>query len=199
MPTSSHSDGMPPPGDRRADRSTLPRWHQEPDQPAAPEGNPLRLRFPQDGQTLVNDALRGAIVFDNARIKDPILVRSNGTPLYHLASMTDDHNMSITHVVRGEDLADNTPRQILLQRALGVPTPHHRHTPLVLAPDGEKLRKQHGAQPLDLSHPLDALGQAASHLGLAPAQTDVATALAGWVRAWSAAAPAHPATRPGQA
>jgi glutamyl-Q tRNA(Asp) synthetase len=99
-----------------------------------------------------------------------------------LAVVVDDAAQGITHVVRGVDLSDNTARQIVLQKALGLPTPHYRHTPLVMAADGEKLSKQNGAQALDLSNPLAALNAAAAVLGL-PAQSGAVTsALAGWVQ-----------------
>ena len=105
---------------------------------------------------------------------------------YQLAVVVDDADQGVTHVVRGEDLADNTPRQILLQSALGVPTPQYLHTPLVRAADGEKLSKQHGAPPIDDSQPLQALTNAAQVLGL-PSPTGIAgiaDALAFWVKAW---------------
>jgi glutamyl-Q tRNA(Asp) synthetase len=91
-------------------------------------------------------------------------------------------------VVRGEDLADNTARQIVLQRALGLPTPQYLHTPLVLGAHGEKLSKQNGAQALDLSQPLAALNDAAQALGLpsVAAQTDTGTALRIWTDGWRA-------------
>lgn len=103
--------------------------------------------------------------------------------------VVDDAAQSVTHIVRGEDLADNTPRQILLQKALGLPTPAYLHTPLVLDVNGEKLSKQNGAAAVDLSNPLMALNQAAQALGL-PAVADshhisVSDALAHWVQAWS--------------
>ena len=86
-------------------------------------------------------------------VGDFVLLRADGLWAYQLAVVVDDAEQSITHVVRGEDLADNTPRQILLQRALGVPTPVYLHTPLVLAADGQKLSKQNGARALDLGDP----------------------------------------------
>ena len=124
-----------------------------------------------------------------ASVGDFVLRRADGLWAYQLAVVVDDAAQGITHVVRGEDLADNTPRQILLQRALGVATPQYLHTPLVRAPDGEKLSKQHGAPPLDLQQPLLALAAAAAVLGL-PAlaqtkQTSVAQALALWCQAWA--------------
>ena len=132
----------------------------------------------------------GAQQQDVARsVGDFVLRRADGLWAYQLAVVVDDAAQGITHVVRGEDLADNTPRQILLQRALGVATPQYLHTPLVRAPDGEKLSKQHGAPPLDLQQPLRALAAAAAVLGLPPLtqpmQTSVAQALALWSQAWA--------------
>ena len=103
---------------------------------------------------------------------------------YQLAVVVDDAAQGITHIVRGEDLADNTPRQILLQQALGVPTPQYLHTPLVRGPDGDKLSKQNGAQALDLAEPLVALNSAAGVLGLAARHGSCSDALAAWVREW---------------
>ena len=119
-------------------------------------------------------------------VGDFILKRADGLWAYQLAVVVDDAAQGITHIVRGEDLADNTPRQIVLQQALGVPTPHYLHTPLVRAADGEKLSKQNGAQPLDLADPLAALNLAAAMLGLPPAASDAADALRQWVPAWQA-------------
>ena len=96
------------------------------------------------------------------------LKRADGCFTYQLAVVVDDAAQGITHVVRGEDLADNTARQILLQRALNLPTPVYLHTPLVRGANGEKLSKQNGALALDTSHPLQALGTAAQALGLPP-------------------------------
>jgi glutamyl-Q tRNA(Asp) synthetase len=98
-----------------------------------------------------------------------VLRRADGLWAYQLAVVVDDAAQGVSHVVRGQDLADNTARQIVLQRALGLPTPQYLHTPLVLGADGEKLSKQNGALALDLTDPLKALGQAAQVLGL-PAQ-----------------------------
>ena len=98
--------------------------------------------------------------------------------------VVDDADQGITHVVRGEDLADNTARQLLLQRALGVPSPVWLHTPLVLGANGEKLSKQNGAQPLDLALPLSALNDAAAALGLPAQKGSVPDALAAWIAHW---------------
>ena len=121
-------------------------------------------------------------------IGDFVLRRADGPWAYQLAVVVDDADQGVTDVVRGEDLADNTARQILLQRALGLPTPSYLHTPLVLAPDGQKLSKQNGATPLDLGTPaavLEALDRAAQALGLpATPATTTADALDGWVGPW---------------
>ena len=117
-----------------------------------------------------------------------MLRRADGLWAYQLAVVVDDAQQGVTHVVRGEDLADNTPRQLLLQQALGVPAPDYLHTPLVLAGNGEKLSKQNGAAPVDLSDPVTALARAAEALGLPQPQSlptmTVAEALAFWISAW---------------
>ncbi len=117
-------------------------------------------------------------------VGDFVLHRADGLWAYQLAVVVDDAAQGITHVVRGEDLADNTPRQILLQQALGLPTPSYLHTPLVLGANGEKLSKQNGAAALDLRDPLVALGDAARALGLHPAASDLPGFLAEAVNAW---------------
>ena len=120
-------------------------------------------------------------------VGDFVLRRADGLWAYQLAVVVDDAAQGISHVVRGADLADNTPRQILLQRALGLPTPQYLHTPLVLGANGEKLSKQNGAQPLELADPLAALRCAAASLGLPTADTagrTVAEALVTWVAHW---------------
>ena len=119
-------------------------------------------------------------------VGDFVLNRADGLWAYQLAVVVDDAAQGISHVVRGEDLADNTARQILLQRALGLPTPSYRHTPLVLGANGEKLSKQNGAQALDLSDPVAALNQAARVLGLPPAGGGVTEWLAQSVARWRA-------------
>jgi len=119
-----------------------------------------------------------------ATVGDFNLKRADGLWAYQLAVVVDDADQGITHVVRGEDLADNTPRQMLLQRALGLPTPVYRHAPLVLGDNGEKLSKQNGAQAPDLSDPLKALHRAAACLGLPEVAGPLNQALASWTHLW---------------
>jgi glutamyl-Q tRNA(Asp) synthetase len=120
-------------------------------------------------------------------VGDFVLQRADGLWAYQLAVVVDDAWLQVTHVVRGADLADNTARQILLQRALGLPTPSYLHVPLVLGADGHKLSKQNGATPLDLRQPLAALRAAARLLQLPPIEAeDLADWLAAAVRAWAA-------------
>jgi glutamyl-Q tRNA(Asp) synthetase len=120
-------------------------------------------------------------------IGDFVLRRADGLWAYQLAVVVDDAAQGITHVVRGEDLADNTPRQIHLQQALGLPTPSYLHTPLVLGADGDKLSKQNSAQAVDTGDPLLALNAAAQVLGLQVNGQDLDTWLADATRKWRAA------------
>ena len=119
-------------------------------------------------------------------VGDFVLLRADHCFAYQLAVVVDDAAQDVTHVVRGEDLADNTARQIALQQALGLPTPQYLHTPLVLGANGEKLSKQNGAQALDVSEPLAALNQAALQLGLTSQAGQVAQALRHWTAQWRA-------------
>ena len=118
-------------------------------------------------------------------VGDFVLRRADGLWAYQLAVVVDDAAQGITHIVRGADLTDNTARQIVLQRALGLPTPSYMHTPLVLNENGEKLSKQNGAIALDVSQPLLALQTAAHALGLPPNENaSLEQALSAWTKAW---------------
>jgi glutamyl-Q tRNA(Asp) synthetase len=140
------------------------------------------------GEVAWTDRRLGAQSQDVAtEVGDFVLKRADGLFAYQLAVVVDDADQGITHVVRGADLTDNTPRQLLLQRALGIAaTPACLHTPLVLGADGEKLSKQNGAAPLDSTDPRAALARAAAVLDLPfAAGAALADALAQAVRAWA--------------
>jgi glutamyl-tRNA synthetase len=104
-----------------------------------------RLRVPDEGVTVVQDVIRGETEFENALLDDLVIARADGTPVYHLAVVVDDADAGITHVVRGADHYSNTPKQILIQKAIGAATPIYAHLPLLHGPDGKKLSKRHGA------------------------------------------------------
>jgi glutamyl-tRNA synthetase len=105
----------------------------------------VRLRVPDEGVTVVHDVVRGETAFENALLDDLVIARADGTPVYHLAVVVDDVDAGVTHVVRGADHHSNTPKQILIQQAMGAPTPDYAHLPLLHGPDGKKLSKRHGA------------------------------------------------------
>jgi glutamyl-Q tRNA(Asp) synthetase len=141
------------------------------------------LHLPQTLQW--HDRRMGQQQQDVAReVGDFVLKRADGLWAYQLAVVVDDADQGITHVVRGEDLHDNTARQILLQKALGLPTPIYMHTPLVMGENGEKLSKQNGALALDLQDPLTVLNCAAEVLRLNPCATSIEDALYEWTQAW---------------
>ena len=110
-------------------------------------GTPRAIRFkvPADGRTVFADAVHGEIGFDNAGLEDFVILRSDGVPTYHLSVVVDDMDMAITQVIRGDDHISNTPKQVLLYEALGVPVPGFAHVPLILGPDKKRLSKRHGA------------------------------------------------------
>jgi glutamyl-tRNA synthetase len=107
-------------------------------------GRAVRFRVPP-GTTSFDDGVRGRIEFDNADLEDFVILRSDRTPTYHLSVVVDDVDMAITEVIRGDDHISNTPKQILLYRALGAPVPAFAHVPLILGPDRKRLSKRHGA------------------------------------------------------
>jgi glutamyl-tRNA synthetase len=105
----------------------------------------VRLRVPDEGAIVMHDAIRGESAFEHALLDDLVIARADGTPVYHLAVVVDDADAGITHVVRGADHYSNTPKQMLIQQAMGAPTPVYAHLPLLHGPDGKKLAKRHGA------------------------------------------------------
>ena len=105
----------------------------------------VRFRNPDEGQVVVNDVVHGPITFDSSELDDLIIARSDGTPTYNFCVVVDDYDMRVTHVIRGDDHINNTPRQINMLKALGVEPPLYAHVPMILGPDGAKLSKRHGA------------------------------------------------------
>ena len=109
----------------------------------------LRLKTPNNGDITVKDYVRGDIVFNNSELDDLIILRSDGTPTYHLCNVVDDFEQGVTTVIRGEDHISNTPRQIHIQNALGYPELEYAHLPLVLGADKKRLSKRHAATSLE--------------------------------------------------
>ncbi len=105
----------------------------------------VRFRNPQEGEVVIDDLVRGRVVFSNRELDDLIIARSDGTPTYNLTVVVDDLDMQITHVIRGDDHLSNTPRQINILRALGADPPYYAHVPMILGADGTRLSKRHGA------------------------------------------------------
>ncbi len=105
----------------------------------------VRFRNPQEGAVVVDDAVHGKVVFQNAELDDLIIERSDGNPTYNFCVVVDDYDMKVTHVIRGDDHLNNTPRQMNMLRAMGVEPPVYAHLPMILGPDGTKLSKRHGA------------------------------------------------------
>ena len=112
------------------------------------EGLPFVVRFrtPLPGETVIDDLVRGSVVFPNKDIEDLVLLRSDNTPTYNLAVTVDDHDMGVTHIIRGEEHLSNAARQTMIYEALDWPVPRFAHIPLIHGPDGAKLSKRHGAQ-----------------------------------------------------
>jgi len=122
------------------------RWRDR-DPKEAPAGvkPAIRLKAPTEGETVIDDGVQGRVVFPNKDLDDLVLLRSDGTPTYMLAVVVDDHDMGITHIIRGDDHLTNAARQTLIYQALGWTVPTMAHIPLIHGPDGAKLSKRHGA------------------------------------------------------
>ena len=105
----------------------------------------VRLKNPLDGVVAFNDLVKGGITVANSELDDLVLLRADGVPTYNFGVVVDDLDMNITHVIRGDDHVNNTPRQINILRALGAPQPQYAHVPMILGADGERLSKRHGA------------------------------------------------------
>lgn len=137
---------------------------------AAGESAVIRFRVPRPGETRFTDIVRDDMVFDHKQVDDFIILRSDGTPTYHLASTVDDVDYAITHVIRGEDLLSSTPKHILLTRAMGAEPATYAHLSLLMGPDGKKLSKRHG----------DTAMSAYREAGILPEAINNYLALLGW-------------------
>ena len=126
------------------------RWRDR-DPGEAPAGAPyvIRIKAPREGETVIEDAVQGRVVVQNAELDDMILLRSDGTPTYMLAVVVDDHDMGVTHVIRGDDHLNNAFRQLAIIKAMGWEEPVYAHIPLIHGSDGAKLSKRHGALGVD--------------------------------------------------
>ena len=126
------------------------RWRDR-DPGEAPAGAPfvIRIKAPREGETVIEDAVQGRVVVQNSELDDMILLRSDGTPTYMLAVVGDDHDMGVTHVIRGDDHLNNAFRQLSIIRAMGWEEPTYAHIPLIHGADGAKLSKRHGALGVD--------------------------------------------------
>ena len=132
---------------KAAGQSTL---YRSPWRDAAPGSHPdapyvIRIKAPLEGQTIIRDQVQGDVTIANAQLDDMVLLRSDGTPVYMLAVVVDDHDMGVTHVIRGDDHLNNAARQMMIYDAMGWDVPVWAHIPLIHGPDGKKLSKRHGA------------------------------------------------------
>ena len=121
------------------------------DPATAPQGQPyvVRIKAPLQGETVIDDLVQGQVTVNNAEIDDFVLLRSDGTPTYMLAVVVDDHDMGVTHIIRGDDHLNNAFRQLAIIHAMGWPVPFYAHVPLIHGADGAKLSKRHGALGVD--------------------------------------------------
>ncbi len=156
---------------RAAGRSTL---YQSPWRDADPASYPdapyvIRLKAPREGATVIDDQVQGKVTIKNDQLDDMILLRSDGTPTYMLAVVVDDHDMGVTHVIRGDDHLNNTARQVHVYTAMGWALPVYAHIPLIHGPDGKKLSKRHGSLGVEeyraMGYPASAMRNYLARLG----------------------------------
>jgi glutamyl-tRNA synthetase len=133
--------------DERRPFRTDSRWRDCADQGEGPAV--IRLKAPREGETVIDDQVQGRVTVQNAELDDFVLLRSDGSPTYMLAVVVDDHDMGVTHVIRGDDHLNNAFRQLAIIKAMGWPEPIYAHVPLIHGPDGAKLSKRHGALGVD--------------------------------------------------
>ncbi len=156
---------------RAAGRSTLFRspWRDAPDASHPDAPHVIRMKAPREGETVVVDAVQGRVTFANDQLDDMVILRSDGTPTYNLAVVVDDHDMGVTHVIRGDDHLNNAARQQMVYAAMDWAVPVFAHIPLIHGPDGKKLSKRHGALGLEeyarMGYPAAALRNYLARLG----------------------------------
>lgn len=121
------------------------RWRDSNQSPPAGVKPVIRLKTPREGHVVFNDLVKGKVAVANHELDDLVLMRSDGTPTYNFGVVLDDLDMGITHVIRGDDHVNNTPRQVNILKALGASIPEYAHVPMILGADGERLSKRHGA------------------------------------------------------
>ncbi|WP_372893166.1 glutamate--tRNA ligase [Rhodosalinus sp.] len=164
---------------RAEGRSTLYRSPWRDADPATQPDGPyvIRLKAPREGATVIEDAVQGPVTIGNDQLDDMVLLRSDGTPVYMLAVVVDDHDMGVTHVIRGDDHLNNAARQMQIYRAMGWDVPVWAHIPLIHGPDGKKLSKRHGAVSLteyrDMGYPAAAMRNYLARLGWSHGDTEV--------------------------
>ncbi|MEO0751586.1 MAG: glutamate--tRNA ligase [Pseudomonadota bacterium] len=152
-------------------RSTLFRSPWRDADPATHPDAPhvIRIKAPQTGETVIRDTVQGDVTIRNDQLDDMVLLRSDGTPVYMLAVAVDDHDMGVTHVIRGDDHLNNAARQRMIYDAMGWPLPTYAHIPLIHGPDGKKLSKRHGALGVeeyrDMGYPAAAMRNYLARLG----------------------------------
>ena len=154
------------------------RWRDRDPSEAPPGVKPvIRLRASQDGETIIDDMVQGKVVFANKDLDDLVLLRSDGNPTYMLAVVVDDHDMGVTHIIRGDDHLTNAARQTQIYQALGWDIPVMAHIPLIHGADGAKLSKRHGALGVDAYRAMGylpaALRNYLARLGLEPRRQGV--------------------------
>ncbi|MFV0408323.1 MAG: glutamate--tRNA ligase [Paracoccus sp. (in: a-proteobacteria)] len=152
-------------------------WRERTDHPDAP--HVIRLKAPREGETVIKDAVQGDVTFQNAALDDMILLRSDGTPTYMHAVVVDDHDMGVTHIIRGDDHLTNAARQAQIYDAMGWARPVFAHIPLIHGTDGKKLSKRHGAVGLHeyaaLGYPPEAMRNYLARLGWAHGDDELFT------------------------
>ncbi|MFN3992823.1 MAG: glutamate--tRNA ligase [Tabrizicola flagellatus] len=146
-----------------------------------PEGAPyvIRMKAPRTGETVIDDQVQGRVVIQNATLDDMIVLRSDGTPVYMLAVVVDDHDMGVTHVIRGDDHLNNAARQQMVYDAMGWQVPVWAHIPLIHGPDGKKLSKRHGATGVEeyqaMGYPAAGMRNYLTRLGWAHGDAEIFT------------------------